>query len=273
MLRTTFVGSFLVVEGSTDARVFKRFIDETRCIIIVAHNRDKVVGVVSILDAGRFEGHVGAIDRDFADLLGENISSENISVWAGNDMETSIFLTDVFDRVIAEYASDGKVTAFENEKSCQLRSALVSVASDVGTLRYLSRRNKCDLNFDGMTFQYKERGDIEIDIDKLIEHLRGRSQGTVMPSLEEVKKAIIKARAENPDALVRTCGHDICELISKGVHDVFGRAHHHLNRGAAAVEEIFRAAYTWENFQASTMYAQLRAWEGKQNSFWILKAA
>ncbi|MEZ2280028.1 MAG: hypothetical protein ACBR12_24295 [Microcoleus sp.] len=45
MLRTDkqYSGSFLIAEGDTDARVWKRFVDSTKCRVEIAHNKDNAI--------------------------------------------------------------------------------------------------------------------------------------------------------------------------------------------------------------------------------------
>jgi hypothetical protein len=270
MLRSTFAGSFLLVEGDTDARLFGRLTDRTKCQVINSYNRDNVINIVSILDKGNFTGHVGLIDNDFADCLGQDTKSDNILVADENDLESMIFMSDVFERFVIEYCSKDKIIAFENKHSGLIRNRLIENGSLLGTIRFLSKKLGWQLDFEGMTVKYVERRDITVDLDKQIEHLRGRSQGTTMPTTSEVKEAITGAQREHPRLAMYACGHDLCELISKGVHDVFGRAHHMLARGFIAVEEVFRTSYTLENFKSSGLYQRMKAWEIIRQPFRLL---
>jgi hypothetical protein len=121
-----------------------------------------------------------------------------------------------------------------------------------------------------MEFRFVSRRDIEIDVDRQIEHLRGRSRGTAMPSADEVKRAMEQTMDQHSGALTLVCGHDLCEIVSKGVHDIFGRAHVALSRTGIAVEEVFRAAYSRSDFESSSLIRQIRAWEAKRRPFRIL---
>lgn len=270
MLRIAYTGhSFLLVEGDVDARLLKRLVDPTACHVQVCYNRANVIRVVAILDGRQFVGHLGVIDRDFADMLNETFETENIVMTDENDIEMTIYQSDVFERFITEYANSDKVRAVENAEQLPLREILVRSASTIGTLRYLSRSLGWNLNFEGMTVRFVER-DVQVDLPRQVEHLRGRSQGTAMPNLEEVMQMFNDARKRFVDLCLHSCGHHICEVVSKGIHDVFGRAHVALGRGGLAVEEIFRAAFTAENFTATQLFADIRAWEAKRVPFRIL---
>ena len=87
MLRSTFKGSFLLVEGDVDARLYKRLINNNMCHVQICKNRQNVICVVKILDTGNFVGHLGIIDADFSTMMGEKFTSENVLLTDENDIE------------------------------------------------------------------------------------------------------------------------------------------------------------------------------------------
>jgi hypothetical protein len=258
------------VEGDVDARLYGRLINRESCHIQICHNRANVICVIKLLDRTDFTGHIGIIDNDFSTILDERIESENLLRTDQNDLESMIFYSDTFDRFIAEFGSKEKVFSLQASKKLSLREILIQSASIVGTLVVLSKINGWNLNFEEMTFRFSGRNDIDIDIDRQIDHLRGRSTGTTMPSVSEVKASITSIRQKYPTLLLHTRGCDLCEVLAKGVHDVFGRNHHMLARGGRAVEEVIRAAYSRENFEKTELYSAIRAWEAKRELFVVL---
>lgn len=143
-------------------------------------------------------------------------------------------------------------------------------SSNIGTLLYLSKTRGWNLKFTDMTVRFSGRHDVDVDLDQQIEHLRGRSPGTAMPNVADVKAAIDAARTSHRAVLTLTRGCDVCEVLSKGVHDVFGRSHHNLSRGGPAMQEVIRAAYSRENFQQTRLYAAIKAWEAKRAPLTVL---
>jgi len=271
MLRSTFKGSFLLVEGDVDARLYGRLVNPKTCHVQICNSRSNVICVVKILDRGGFVGHLGIVDRDFSPLLKQNdYTSENLLQTDENDIELTILCSDTLERFLSEYGNADKIIAIESARKVPLREALVRSASLIGSLLLLSRSKNWNLNFAGMTFRFTEREDFEIDIDRQIEHLRGRSQGTLMPGLEEVKIEIESVRQGEARLLGHARGCDLCEVLSKGIHDVFGRSHHNLARGGLAVEEVVRAAYSKENFAQTRLYAGIRQWEAKRAPLTVL---
>jgi hypothetical protein len=272
MLRETFSGSFLLVEGDVDARFFKRFVDNLACHVHVCFCRASVIRVVSLLDEGGFIGHLGIIDKDFADIFGEHLDGDNLIYTDENDIELTIFQSDVFERVLHEYCNEGRVAALEAAQAQPIREILLQNGSKLGAIRYLSRARAWHLVFSEMTLRYTPDRSISIDVDRQIEHLRGRSHGTSMPILEQVRAAVDEVYNTHQGRLL-TCGPDICEILSKAIHDVCGRAHVALSRGGIALGEVFRAAFSRENFAATQLCAQIREWESMRPGFRILPVA
>jgi hypothetical protein len=272
MLRSTFPGAFLLVEGECDVRLFNRFIDQVNCRAFFCYGRENLIGIIEILDRDGFAGHVGVVDKDFAEIVAENITTKNIIVTDENDIEVTIFQSDVLERFIAEYCNAGKLAAFLETKGEPLRDLLTRIASVTGALRCLSKLNGWNLSFEDMSFKFNQRRDIEIVLDQQIQHLRGRSPHTTMPHDDDVKTIYTRFRADFPDARQYVRGHDLCEVICKAVHDVFGRAHLALHRSADAVEEVFRVAFSVENFRATDLFLKLRAWEDRNPPYVILSA-
>ncbi len=269
LLRTTFTGSFLIVEGDSDARLFKRFVDFTQCNIVLGYNRDNVLKVATILFSDGFLGFLALVDSDFSELIGETLDNYNIILTDSNDVEVMIFNTDVFDRFVAEYCSSDKIAAVENNLSLTIREIIMRNACVIGALRYLSRILSWNLDFQNMKYKYVERVSLNISLDEQIEHLRGRSGTTSMPGVEEVREKVAETITSLTTVSLCVCGHDLCEIVSHAVHNVIGRAHH-LSRSGAAVEEVFRAAYTQDNFRQSKVHRDIVAWEDRNGAFKVL---
>ena len=74
MERTVFKGTFLVVEGVTDERLFEKFIDKDQVKIIEAHSKDNVRNSVKDMASVRKDGRViGIVDPDLDRLRGRKV--------------------------------------------------------------------------------------------------------------------------------------------------------------------------------------------------------
>ena len=74
MERTVFDGTFLLVEGVTDERLFEKFVDKEHVQIIEAHSKDNVRHAVKDMKSSRKDEKViGIIDADLDRLLGRKV--------------------------------------------------------------------------------------------------------------------------------------------------------------------------------------------------------
>lgn len=269
MRRSTYPGAFLLVEGGTDARLLDRLIDKTACAIKDCFNRDSVLKVVGLLDGKGFTGHLAIVDDDHGQLLGEKIPSANVVVTEKNDLEVVVFESDAFERLLAEYANADKVSAVEGAAGTTLREALYLAARDIGTLRYLSKKHGWNVKFSEMTYRFVEKS-FSINRARQIEHLRGRHAECRLPPIAEVEAHIEAVHAEITDCSKLVSGHDLCEVIARGLHQVFGRAHIGIQSCGKAVEEVLRTAYTRTNFATAKLFADIAAWEKVNPGFKVL---
>ena len=91
-----------------------------------------------------------------------------------------------------------------------------------------------------------------------------------MPGAPDVDQEMSNIQLQFQPLVDHVCGHDICEVISKGTHEVFGRARVALGRTGLAVEEVFRASYTRLDFEKSELFAGMRIWERKRMPYRVL---
>src|SRR6266446_4329608 len=91
LMRQVWKGSFLLLEGSTDAKVFDRFIDGSRCQIEIGFGKPNVHDAIELLEDEGFPGVVGVIDADFDRLTGTTYSLDNLCITDVHDLDFMIF--------------------------------------------------------------------------------------------------------------------------------------------------------------------------------------
>ena len=60
-MRSQHQGSFLIVEGDTDARLYKNLVDSTKCHVENGYTKDKAVEALNILEKDTFEGVIAIV--------------------------------------------------------------------------------------------------------------------------------------------------------------------------------------------------------------------
>ena len=88
--RAVHAGSFLLVEGCGDAKIFERFCDNAKCAVVVCLGKPKLIDTIKELDASNFRGALGFADRDFCEILGYPDVQGDVVYSDENDMEVTI---------------------------------------------------------------------------------------------------------------------------------------------------------------------------------------
>jgi len=87
MHRTQFSGSYLIVEGDKDARVYKNYTDTAKCHVVIAIGKENAVGALNILEQDSFDGVLAIADADFDFLEKKIYSSRNLILTNNHDLE------------------------------------------------------------------------------------------------------------------------------------------------------------------------------------------
>src|SRR3954452_23496465 len=96
--REEFSGCFLIVEGKSDDRALKFFIDEAVCSLQVVGNKKIAQEVLTELENEGFEGEgvVCIIDTDYEYVSAHKKDSSNIIETGVHDLDVAIVCTSAF---------------------------------------------------------------------------------------------------------------------------------------------------------------------------------
>lgn len=149
LLMTTNDKPFLLVEGDSDYNFFSHQMgDETANIVISDGCENVVEAIKTIENDENIRDSLGIIDRDYRQPLGKIPDSNNIIMTDLHDLETMMFATRAFFKVITEKASHNKIKAFSG-KGEGIRKKVVSLAKPIGYLRYYSQSTEKYYDFYG----------------------------------------------------------------------------------------------------------------------------
>jgi len=130
MIRSAFSGSFVIVEGDIDKKVYQNFIDPTACKIKCIEfkndsNKQRVIEIIEILNADKnFAGALALIDADFDNFEKTKKIIENLFRTDFHDLECLIFVSPALEKVLTEFGSDVKITKFGKD----VREVLFGIA-------------------------------------------------------------------------------------------------------------------------------------------------
>lgn len=270
MTRTLHKGAFLIVEGDTDARVYKRFVDETDCKVIPAHNKDNATGVLKILENENFDGILVIVDADLWHLEGIKTNSENLFLTDTHDLETMIISSsEVQEKILSECGSTNKM----NQLHHPVIHLVLEATLPIGLFRWIasSSMDNLPLKFRDLQFEnFVEIPKLKVDINKLLEEIKANSGE---PEIDEksIKNKIKSLKKENHDPWQVCSGHDMVKILAIGLRSVFGNRK--MSKLTADIlEQMLRVAYEYSHFQLTQLCQSIENWGKTNPTYKILKS-
>ncbi|WP_265274377.1 DUF4435 domain-containing protein [Nostoc sp. KVJ3] len=146
--RSTYTGTFLLVEGSSDKTFYKRFVDQLVCELVETSGKQRAIEILKILEQSNFQGVLAIVDADFDRFETLLYTSPNLLCTDSHDLETMLINSPAFNKVLAEFGSEKKIAQFTQD----VRLVLIKNAMSVGYLLWISKCDGLNLTFEGITF-------------------------------------------------------------------------------------------------------------------------
>lgn len=275
LIRAQRRGAFLIVEGDTDGRVYKNFVDENKCQIVIAHNKDNATKALSLLEMESFAGALAIVDADFDVLEGKVPASENLLFTDGHDLEAMIIQSPALEKVLAEFGSENKIANFEQKTGKTVRSILTECGMPVGYLLWVSLREKLSLRFEDLDFdRFIDKETLVVDTGKLVRLVQSRSNQPDYDRSQrsrlsdgEIHNKMKELKDDSHDPWYVCCGHDLVCILSLGLRKAFGN----VSEKPENIEKWLRLAYDSSHFCCTQLYISLQQWEKSHIPFVVLK--
>lgn len=259
--------SILLVEGSTDKRIFQDIVDENNCDIVYAVYKDKLISALSILEKSGEKGLLGIVDADYwhVNQISPANYSKNLLATDTHDIDTMILASPALDKMLREYATDVKLQSLEKP----IRDILVESGIVIGYIRWSSRKYNLSIDFKFMDFyKFIDKANLKINIDKLYLELKSKtSNGHFNESV--IKKHVTELSQISVDAWNICQGHDLVEILTIGLKEIFGN-HTKEILDSGLVSKNLRLAYNLSHFVDTNLYASIAAWEKLNDGYHIL---
>lgn len=242
---------FVLLEGETDIRLFKKLFD-LNCVEIESLNgKEKVIQALQKLQEEGYQQVIGIKDADF-EHLEDTQTIENLFITDYHDMEVSMIESEALQSLICEYAHT------QSNRLAFLKQEVYNIAINIGYLRWFNNRvGNNTLLFEGLNFgSFIQQGSEGLDFNQesffetLLEHSRKKNANLSLTpqSLEEI---IEDLKRLSIDKFQICCGHDLTKLIAKSFLKSFK---------GDEIEKNLRLAYSFEHFKKTQLYAFLMAW-------------
>ncbi|MFT0898286.1 DUF4435 domain-containing protein [Candidatus Methanoprimaticola sp. MG2] len=269
MERTVYDGTFLIVEGITDCRLFGKFADADGTRIRIAHSKDNVRGIVREMTSRRGDGRtIGIVDPDLERIRGRDAKPPLFHTDC-RDMEMMAIRSNALDDVLDEYCDIEKRERFE-ETVGPIRDAIVSSSYPIGLFMYISRERGLNLSFKNLDFhRFINPRTLGLDANEMVSEVLDNSRSVRVGRRELV--STLSQEAERLDDLWKAArGHDTIEILLIGLRKTFG------SFNAADLDEgslggALRLAFSDEDFRKTDLYRDTQAFAEMRNlSLWDL---
>ncbi len=269
MLRSTRKGAVLVVEGSSDLKMYARFADPSVSITI-AHSKEMVLEVVKLMREKRNEDKVlGIVDSDLDLVLGKK---RDPPVFATDlrDMEMMAISSPAFDSVMIEYGLRNRINSFQKRRG-PLAQAVVDACYAVGLLMRISHDRALSLSFKDLDFgTFVDPCNLTVDVRKMVREVIRCSRSPRVSEKELVRE--ITETAVTPEGRwLYARGHDAVEVMLLALQGGLGSpSAQHI--GPAAIGSGLRMSYERSFFERTRLYEDSEKWaESKGMPLWIAR--
>jgi hypothetical protein len=261
MKRSFFDGSFLVVEGVTDCRLYRKYTDEDACTVIVAQSKDNVRNSVRESYLRRNDRKVlGIVDNDLDTLKGITHARPVFGTDC-RDTDTVMMRSSALDSVLLEYADEDRLETFVN-KYGQVRDALTAACYPLGMLMYVSDMHEHDLSFkDPDHSLFVDRKGLKVNIETMIDVLLSNSQHSHVAKKDLAAQLNRELKDErSPWDVCR--GHDMISVLAFGLREIFGSYNSKYIR-SGELGGALRLAYEKETFHSTALFRETSKWSSE----------
>ena len=258
MERSVFKGTFLVVEGVTDERLFEKFIDKDEVRIIEAHSKDNVRHSVKDMSSVRRDTRViGIIDPDLDRLRGRK-TKPPLFFTDCRDMEMMIIRSNALQDVLDEYC-DQELLAKFTETVGPVREALVSASYPLGLLMYVSQMEGLNLSFKDLEFErFINPRTLSLNAGSMVDTVIFNSKNCRM-SRKAILSRLDREAQDLEDQWDAARGHDTVNILLIALKKNFGSFNSRgLNEGELG--GALRLAFSDQCFSETDLYRNTRQW-------------
>ncbi|ORC44460.1 hypothetical protein B2G74_33175 [Burkholderia sp. A27] len=259
MSRTNFEGSFLLVEGASDSRFFKRHVSGDCAELVICSGKLPAVGAINALNARNFAGALAVVDDDFDTATGVP-ATVNLLKTDTHDIETLLLSSPALEHLLREKGDPARIARFEETTGTSVVDSLVERASVFGCLRFLNDGPTCFRTEMDKAFRPWKFFDVsawKLDTDAL------RLAYANAVGISETDLATLLGTIPEMPIWNLVHGHDALVILAIGLREVLGAC----QCTEADLGSWLRLAYSKAEFDKTALRADMVRWESSSNVF------
>ncbi|MDP3396870.1 MAG: hypothetical protein Q8S57_09450 [Methanoregula sp.] len=260
-------GSFLIVEGESDTRIFKKFIDNKKCLVIHAYGKGNIHKLIQKEHFGKRDEILFVADMDCEKINKDPEMAENLFLTDTHDRECDIIRSQDFDRYLKmiDFSEECKIEIEE------LKKIILEECKLIGLLRCYNEKNNLGLPFDkiietdeDLEYLLTDKG--SINFEKIITKLKNHplTSDEAKSKINDISALKDELEKKGTTLTVLWCvcnGHDITKFLC-----IFLKRKCHLKAFEKITskqfeEDILTLIYSITEFQKTNLYLQIRKWE------------
>lgn len=277
---SSFLGSYFYVEGSSDERFWKKFLDNQHIKICVCNGWECVVDVIHLHNRDGFGRCVGIIDRDFRYIQKtDDCRDANLFYTDFHDIEIMMYESDAFKHMLIALDRDNRIEAMCKYNQSFVLQYLYSITDHIGYLKLANINHHLNLIFKSQINHEFRKPKYEDIIDKhgnylgvesLINKVCGFTSSCTSSGIDrkEVFDAFTKELVNNYDSRQLSNGHDVSIVLSCffskkcGIKEKYSPEY---------LENILHSSYQLSAFYQTQLYKNLCHWAESRNTRFFIE--
>jgi len=254
-------GPFMLVEGSSDVTFFSCHTRINIENIIPSFGWGNVTEAIAILESEGYNSIIGVIDLDYRGVIEYPDLPNNVVFTDSHDIETMMFCSPAFIKVLKQKSSIKKIQLYPNGMS-GVKKKILNLSQPIGILRFYSQFRGNIYSFNNIDMhKFIDSKLLLFTTHRFLSHLRGIhsknssiNEDTLKNATSEFKKI---PALRNHFRLC--CGHDLMEIMSIGLKSLWG-SYNSREISGSSLEKSFILAYSHEMFRRSNLFKEMNSW-------------
>lgn len=264
--------SFLMVEGITDLRLYSKLVNLEACEVVVGECKQNVMEAIHLCNKENLKGILGIVDADFSHLEEKEEMIPNLLYTDEHDLECMLVHSKGYEAILLEYADEKKCRRLEMKTGKSIQQMILENTAQVGYLRWYALQLNLGLKFSHLNFAafiIADKDHFEIDSYKMVEEILAGSKKQKIIDKQVLLRELKKLQKEEHNLWQICCGHDLIEVFSIGLIEIFGD-YNAKNLTSGQLEGSFRLAYQINYFQKTELYKKILEWEAKDKEYKVI---
>lgn len=268
---TLYNGFYMYIEGESDLKFWKKFVDRHSVRIKVSNGKETVIDTLLTLKSRGLKNYLGIIDRDFQDLLAIETNIDNLFLSDCHDIEMDIYNSNAISNVLPILDQADKITKFEEQNHKRIIQTVFGITNKIGHLKLADKLNNIYLSYadkdKNIKPKYEDLINSKCEIDDTshlvdIVYTFSRSKNiTPKYSKLEIVKFVKNIEVNEYDTFQLSNGHDVTYILYLVLKKKLNINIDILNHSKDIyISDLLLASYDWKYFRQTNLCQSLINW-------------